>query len=95
MEQEKAKPVEMNFGLLDLVFPLALPIKGLFFIADRLREAAETEITDESRIYQELLELQMKFELEEISEKEYQKGETKLLERLEAIRKYKEQHGTK
>ena len=80
----------MNFGLLDLVFPLTIPLKGLFFIADRLKETAESEITDESRVYEELLELQMKFEIDEITEEEYQKKEAGLMDKLEAIRKYKE-----
>jgi len=35
--------------------------------------------------------LQLKFELDEINEEEYKKQEKKLLERLEAIRKYKEE----
>jgi len=90
MEQKKAKPTEINFGLLDLVFPLTIPLKGLFFIADRLRETAESEITDESKVYEELLELQMKFEMDEITDEEYERRETELMQRLEAIRKYKE-----
>jgi len=90
MEEKKGKPTEMNFGLLDLVFPLIIPLKGLFFIADRLKETAESEITDESRVYEELLELQMKFEIEEITDEEYERRETELMQRLEAIRKYKE-----
>jgi len=51
MEEKKGKPVEINFGLLDLFFPLIIPLKGLFFIADRLKETAESEITDESSVY--------------------------------------------
>jgi len=90
MDQKKAKPTEINFGLLDLVFPLTIPLKGLFFIADRLRETAESEITDESKVYEELLELQMKFEMDEITDEEYERRETELMQRLEAIRKYKE-----
>ncbi|NQS88516.1 gas vesicle protein GvpG [Patescibacteria group bacterium] len=81
----------MNFTLLDLVFPLTLPLKGLFFIAERLKETAEGEITDEPKVYEELLELQMKFEMDEITEEEYEKGEKKLMQRLEAIRKHKEE----
>jgi len=90
MEEKKGKPVEINFGLLDVVFPLIIPLKGLFFIAGRLKETAESEITDESSVYEELLELQMKFEIEEITDEEYQEKETELMQRLEAIRKYKE-----
>lgn len=52
---------------------------------------AEEEITDKSKVQEELLDLQMRFEMDEVSEEEYKKKETKLLERLEAIRKYEEE----
>ena len=38
-----------------------------------------------------LLALQMRLEMDEISESEYMEQETELIERLEEIRKYKEQ----
>ena len=37
------------------------------------------------------MELQLRFELDEISEEEYEKHEKELLERLDAIRKAKEE----
>ncbi|MBU4482696.1 MAG: gas vesicle protein GvpG [Actinobacteria bacterium] len=78
-------------GLLDIVFPILLPIKGIRFIASKLSKMAEEEITDKSKVQEELLDLQMRFEMEEISEEEYEKKERKLLEKLEAIRKYEEE----
>jgi len=69
---------------------LLSPISLVQWIGGKLQETAETEITDDSKVREELLELQMRLELEEISEEEYDEKEKKLLERLEAIRKYKE-----
>jgi len=81
----------MGIGLLDIVFPLLLPLKGITWIGQVLREQAESEITDKSRVQEELLNLQMRFEMDEINEEEYAKQEEKFLERLEAIRKYEEE----
>ncbi|OEU72606.1 MAG: gas vesicle protein GvpG [Desulfuromonadales bacterium C00003093] len=70
---------------------LLAPIKFSVWIAKKLSESAEKEMTDDSRIYEDLLDLQMRHELEEISDEEYDKQETMLMEKLEEIRKYKEE----
>ena len=80
-----------GFGLFDLVFPFLIPIKGVTWIGQKLMEQAESELTDRSKVQEELLNLQMRFEMDEISEEEYEKKETKLLAELEAIRKYEEE----
>ena len=77
----------MSFIIDDI---LLSPVKLTIWLAEKLRESALTEITDDSKIHEELLYLQMKFEMDEISEAEYEKQETKLLERLEQIRKLKQ-----
>jgi len=82
-----------GFGLGDILFPFLLPIKGVAWIGGKLKEAAEQEITDESRVHEDLLDLQMRLEMEEISEEEFRRREQVLVERLEAIRKYKEEKG--
>ncbi|MBU4313863.1 MAG: gas vesicle protein GvpG, partial [Actinobacteria bacterium] len=61
----------LGFGLLDIVFPFLLPIKGVTWIGKKLTEVADAEITDKSKVQEELLDLQMRFEMEEISEEEY------------------------
>ncbi len=80
-----------GFGLTDLLFPFLLPIKGIVWIGNKLKDTAEAELTDESKVQEELLELQMRFETDEITEEEYERKEVKLMEKLEAIRKYKEE----
>ena len=89
MAKKKAK--EFPFGIEDLIFPPLIPLKGIVWVADKLKEAAEAELYDEGKVKEELLNLQMRLETDEISEEEYRKKEAELLERLEAIRKHKEE----
>jgi len=94
-EEEGKKDEGPDIGLLDLLFPFFLPIKGLVWIAEKLEDTAEQDLTDTGQIQKRLLELQMKFEMDEISEEEYDKEEAKLMAQLEAIRKYKEEKAKK
>ena len=74
-----------------LVDDIALfPFKMVQWVAENLHEAAEDQLTDDSRVAEQLLELQMRYELDEISDEEYAQGEAELMAELEAIRKYKE-----
>ena len=52
-------------------------------VIERIRDMAEEERWGEEKIKQELLELQMRLELEEITEEEYATAEAALMERLE------------
>ena len=70
---------------------LLSPVTLVKWVGEKLRESAEQELTDESVIQEQLLELQMRYELDEITEEEYVKAEDRLMARLEAIRKYKEE----
>lgn len=69
---------------------LLFPIKSIVWIAEKLRDAAEAELADESGIQEELLELQMLYEAGEITGDEYKEREANLVERLEAVMRYKE-----
>lgn len=77
----------MGFLLDDI---LLSPIKGLTWVAGKLKEMAEAEMTDKSKVQEELLELQMRLELGEITDEEYRSGEAELMKRLEEIRRYEE-----
>ena len=88
--QESKDNPGTGIGLLDVILPFMIPIKGMVWISSKLRDMAEDEITDKSTVHEELLNLQMRFEMGEIEEGEYNRKETRLLERLEAIRKYEE-----
>lgn len=73
-------------GLLTL--PLA-PVRGTVWIAERLIEEAERELGDESAIRRQLTELEVRYELGEISDEELAEAEDALLSRLVAIREAK------
>lgn len=66
------------------------PLQLTIWLAKKLHETAYEEVTDASRINEELMALQMKFEMGEITEDAYEARETELMDQLEAIRKIKE-----
>jgi hypothetical protein len=70
---------------------LLAPLKGVIWLGKKVYEVGEKELYDEGGIKEELMALQLRFELDEISEKEYDEKERELLERLDAIIKAKEQ----
>lgn len=69
---------------------LKAPIKGLMFIGEKISEIVDKEQTDEGAIKERLMELQMKFEMDEIDEEEYDRQEEELLKLLEEIRAKKQ-----
>jgi uncharacterized membrane protein len=68
---------------------LVLPLKGFVYIVEKIRDMAEDELYDEDKVKEEILELQMRYEMGEISEKEYGEVEAKLIQRLEQIQEYR------
>lgn len=67
---------------------LLAPIKGLLIICKKIKETAEKEMEDTpEKLKKELLDLQMLLEAGQISEGQYSKKETDILERLNALQK--------
>ena len=66
------------------------PLKGIIFIGKKIDELMQKEISDEGRIKERLMELQLKFEMDEITVDEYDKREEELLGMIERIRADKE-----
>lgn len=66
---------------------LLAPLNGLVWLGEKIDAVIEREESDEGRIKERLMELQMRFELDEITEEEYNMEEKALLERLDEIRK--------
>jgi len=91
----KKKDDDMNIGLLDLLWPILplpfFPMKGCIWISKKLRKTAQEERTDRASIQEELLELQMRYEIGEIDDEEYTQKEAALVDRLEEIRKLQEE----
>lgn len=72
---------------------LLAPVKFIVWISEKINEIVEKELSDEGRIKEELMQLQLRFEMDEITMEEYNRKEKELLARLDAIRKAKEEGG--
>jgi hypothetical protein len=70
---------------------LLSPWKGLVAVFKKIQEMAEREVSDEKYTLGKLMELQLRYELEEISEEEYNEEEAKLQAKLNAIREADEE----
>lgn len=69
---------------------LLAPLKGVVWLGKKINETAENQLSDQGLIKEELMALQLRFELDEISEQEYNQREKELLARLDAVSKMKE-----
>jgi len=79
----------MGFLFDVLTFPVLGPIRGVIWVAEKIVEEANKELYDEDAVQGRLMELELRYDLGEISEEEYEEAEKVLLERLNAIREYK------
>lgn len=61
------------------------PLKGLIWLSEKINGMVEREMSDEGLIKERLMELQLRFELDDIDEETYTRHEKELLERLNAI----------
>ncbi len=69
---------------------LMAPFKGVLFLAEKINEVIEKETSDEGTIKERLMALQLKFEMDEIDEEEYDRREDELLKLLSNIREEKQ-----
>ena len=69
-----------------VTFPVSLPLDGLLWVAERIKDQAEAEYYDEGAVRGRLLELELKLDLGEITEEEYQAAEDELIGLLNEIR---------
>jgi len=61
------------------------PLKGLIWLSEKINNMVEREMSDEGLIKERLMELQLRFELDELDEEAYTRQEKELLGRLNAI----------
>ena len=64
----------------------SLLIGSLRFVLDKVVEAAEAEMRDDTALREQLLEAQMRLELGEISEAEFRTIERDLLDAIRAVK---------
>ena len=65
---------------------LLAPVNGFKFILGQIQKMADQELNDDSVIKDQLLELQMRYELDEIPEDEFKAREAELFARLRQIK---------
>jgi hypothetical protein len=82
-------------GLLSnlLFFPITGPVAGVRWTLRKVAQVVDEELTDDSSIKQELMELQMQLELGDIDDSEYSRREADLMARLRDVRAWRERLG--
>ena len=75
----------MGFLVDLLAFPVMGPVKGLMWIAEKVAEQADNEIYNPGKIRGQLMELELRLDLGEITEEAYLEVEEILLERLRVV----------
>ena len=65
---------------------LLAPVNGFKFILRQIQQIADRELNDETVIKEQLLELQMRLELGDISDEDYAEAEAELFARLRVIK---------
>lgn len=68
---------------------IKLPAKGFAGIFQEIYKMTQAEFTDEAKIKEGLLALQEQYDMEQISQEEYQRKEAEFLERLMIAREVK------
>ena len=76
-----------------LLFPLTGPVKGIRWTLGKVQRVVEEELTDDSAVKQELMELQMLLELGDIDDEEYVEREAAIMQRLREVREWRERFG--
>lgn len=76
-----------------VLWPVTDPSALLRFSLRHVEALAHRELTDDTRVKSELLELQMLLELGEIDEDEYTQRETAALDRLKEVRDWRRRLG--
>lgn len=73
-----------------LTLPVSGPIKGVLWIGEKVAEQVDRELYDEDKVRGQLMELELRYDMGEISEEEYLAAEDELLDRLKIIRERQE-----
>ena len=76
-----------------LFFPITGPVAGIKWSLNKVAQVVDEELTDDSSIKNELMELQMQLELGDIDDEEYVRREADLMVRLREVRAWRERLG--
>jgi hypothetical protein len=76
-----------------IFFPVAGPVAGIRWSLGKVQSVVEEELTDDAPVKQELMELQMRLELGDITNEQYVEHEAALMARLRDVRAWRERLG--
>lgn len=68
-----------------LLLPVMGPISGLMWIGEQIQERTNTEYDAQENLHKQLLSLQLKFDMGELSEEEFDVQEEELLLKIQAL----------
>ena len=76
-----------------LLFPISGPVAGIKWSLRKVAQVVDEELSDDTPIKQELMELQMQLELGDIDDAEYVRRAALLMQRLRDVRAWRERLG--
>jgi hypothetical protein len=76
-----------------LFFPVTGPVAGIKWSLGKVQQVVEEELTDDTPVKQDLMELQMQLELGDIDDAEYVRREAEIMQRLREVRAWRERFG--
>jgi hypothetical protein len=76
-----------------LLAPFLGPIYGTRWTLDKVDRVVREELTDDTPIKEDLMALQMQLEMGEIDDAQYVEREAEIMQRLRAVREWREQYG--
>ncbi len=82
-------------GLLSKIifFPVAGPVAGIRWSLGKVQKVVEDELTDDTPVKQQLMELQLELEVGDIDDAEYSRREAEIMARLREVRAWRERLG--
>src|SRR6476620_7450907 len=76
-----------------LFFPVTGPVAGIKWSLGKVQQVVEEELTDDSSVKQDLMQLQLQLELGEVDDAEYSVREAQIMQRLREVREWRERLG--
>jgi hypothetical protein len=76
-----------------LFWPVTGPLYLSRFSMEKVQGVVQDELTDEDRVKEDLLDLQMRYELGEVDEEQYVQEEADLMGQLREVRRWREEFG--
>ena len=76
-----------------LLSPFLAPVWGTRWTLEKVDRVVREELTDDTPIKEELMQIQLQLEMGEIDDAEYVKREAEIMQRLREVREWREKYG--